>query len=115
MSEMTEVARCLLCGEPMPDGEHMFNFHGYSGPCPKPPLPKTSMESEAQILRNGLALILEQINDGGLSPQERLNKIYETTMAALADAASATTGSDGGSKPANPETFPSHQPIKRAR
>ena len=22
----------------MPPGEEMFNFHGYSGPCPKPPL-----------------------------------------------------------------------------
>ena len=32
---------CELCGEPMPPGEEMFKFHGYSGPCPKPPLPKT--------------------------------------------------------------------------
>lgn len=24
----------------MPTGEEMFTFHGYSGPCPKPPLPK---------------------------------------------------------------------------
>ena len=31
---------CELCGEPMPEGETMFKFHGYSGPCPKPPLPK---------------------------------------------------------------------------
>lgn len=30
---------CELCGEPMPPGEEMFKFHGYSGPCPKPPLP----------------------------------------------------------------------------
>lgn len=29
---------CELCGEPMPEGEEMFKFHGYSGPCPKPPL-----------------------------------------------------------------------------
>lgn len=34
---MTE-ARCALCGEPMPPGEEMFKYHGYSGPCPKPPL-----------------------------------------------------------------------------
>ena len=33
-----EKAKCQLCGEPMPDGEGMFNYHGYSGPCPKPPL-----------------------------------------------------------------------------
>jgi hypothetical protein len=31
-------AICEVCGEPMPDGEEMFKFHGYSGKCPKPPL-----------------------------------------------------------------------------
>lgn len=31
------MSRCELCGEPMPLGEEMFKFHGYSGPCPKPP------------------------------------------------------------------------------
>lgn len=36
---MAEQATCQLCGDPMPPGEEMFNFHGYSGPCPKPPLP----------------------------------------------------------------------------
>lgn len=34
------MSRCEICGEPMPLGEEMFKFHGYSGPCPKPPLPK---------------------------------------------------------------------------
>ncbi|WP_374312472.1 DUF2829 domain-containing protein [Dongia sp.] len=29
---------CNICGEPMPPGEEVFKFHGYSGPCPKPPL-----------------------------------------------------------------------------
>jgi len=29
---------CSLCGEPMPAGEEMFKYHGYSGPCPKPAL-----------------------------------------------------------------------------
>lgn len=28
-----EIAICGLCGQPMPPGEEMFNFHGYSGPC----------------------------------------------------------------------------------
>lgn len=37
---MTEAAKCGICGEPMPQGETMFKFHGYSGPCPKPPLLK---------------------------------------------------------------------------
>ena len=32
------MSNCEICGEPMPSGETMFKFHGYSGPCPKPPL-----------------------------------------------------------------------------
>lgn len=43
---MNDQAKCGLCGEPMPVGEEMFNFHGYSGPCPKPPLPDTPFASE---------------------------------------------------------------------
>jgi hypothetical protein len=27
---------CQLCGNPMPEGEEMFTYHGYSGPCPTP-------------------------------------------------------------------------------
>lgn len=30
------MPNCKLCGEPMPAGEEMFKYHGYSGPCPKP-------------------------------------------------------------------------------
>lgn len=33
------MSKCELCGEPMPAGEEMFKYHGYSGDCPKPPLP----------------------------------------------------------------------------
>lgn len=29
----------------MSDEEPMFKFHGYSGPCPKPPLPKPEKHS----------------------------------------------------------------------
>ena len=32
------MAKCELCGEPMPPGEEMFKYHGYSGSCPKPPM-----------------------------------------------------------------------------
>lgn len=35
---MSDEAVCELCGDPMPAGEEMFTYHGYSGPCPKPPL-----------------------------------------------------------------------------
>ncbi len=44
---MSEQAKCELCGEPMPEGEQMFNYHGYSGPCPKPPLPKEQPSQKA--------------------------------------------------------------------
>ena len=32
-----EVAEgcCELCGQPMPEGEEMFRYRGYSGPCPE--------------------------------------------------------------------------------
>jgi hypothetical protein len=33
---MSDIAKCSLCGEPMPAGEEMFKYHGYSGSCPKP-------------------------------------------------------------------------------
>lgn len=44
---MEEPAICELCGEPMPAGEGMFKYHGYSGPCPKPPLHKTAAIAQA--------------------------------------------------------------------
>jgi hypothetical protein len=40
-----EKATCGLCGEPMPEGETVFKYHGYSGPCPKPPLPQPKTEA----------------------------------------------------------------------
>lgn len=32
---MAGPALCDLCGEPMPEGEEMFRYHGHSGPCPE--------------------------------------------------------------------------------
>ena len=46
---MSDIILCELCGEPMPEGETMFKFHGYSGSCPKPPLPRDASESAARI------------------------------------------------------------------
>lgn len=42
----SDVALCGVCGHPMPPGETMFKFHGYSGPCPAPPLPKKPVDIE---------------------------------------------------------------------
>lgn len=44
---ISTVATCDLCGEPMPKGEEMFKMHGYSGDCPKPPLPRDPTSSAA--------------------------------------------------------------------
>jgi len=35
----------------MPEGEQMFKYHGLSGPCPKPPLPKSVEEVGWCIVR----------------------------------------------------------------
>src|SRR5258708_39654055 len=40
------VVNCDLCGLPMEEGEEMFKFHGYSGPCPGPMLPRPPSEIE---------------------------------------------------------------------
>ena len=66
MSQQNEmVSRCELCGEPMPAGEEVFKYHGYSGPCPKPPLPQPP--SPLLILRQALTVIAEALKepDGG--------------------------------------------------
>jgi hypothetical protein len=50
---------CELCGEPMPPGEEMFRYHGYSGPCPKPPIPKLEKRAreEADITYDKYSLV----------------------------------------------------------
>lgn len=41
---------CELCGDPMPPGEEMFRFHGYSGPCPKPLLPSPAPANAGEVV-----------------------------------------------------------------
>lgn len=41
---MSDCPKCELCGEPMPEGESMFKFHGYSGDCPRKPIRKLTPE-----------------------------------------------------------------------
>lgn len=58
----------------MPEGETMFKFHGYSGPCPKPPLKKveldpagipklelTVLESQAVKVLNSIAALPDEV------------------------------------------------------
>ena len=42
---------CVVCGEVMPKGEQMFKFHGYSGNCPKPPLPRKEEKTIYDLLK----------------------------------------------------------------
>lgn len=44
----TDKPRCGICQQPMPEGEEMFKFHGYSGGCPTPPV----HPRQAEILKN---------------------------------------------------------------
>lgn len=37
------MSNCEICGTPMPPGEEMFKYHGYSGKCPAPPMTKNYM------------------------------------------------------------------------
>ena len=46
MENMNGAPKCELCGEPMPEGEAMFKFHGYSSPCPKLSLQKQTQDQE---------------------------------------------------------------------
>lgn len=56
------MTQCTVCGEPMPAGEEMFKFHGYSGPCPKPPLPK--VESNVRdIIRSSIKVGAPGLSD----------------------------------------------------
>ena len=53
------MPNCGLCGLPMGPNEEMFKFHGYSGPCPGPPLPTPAAPEgaiEAEYVAAAVAL-----------------------------------------------------------
>jgi hypothetical protein len=52
---MSEQPKCELCGEPMEELESMFKYHGSLGPCPKPPLPKPVVKTEAERIAEAIA------------------------------------------------------------
>jgi len=63
---MTTDAKCALCGEPMPPGEEMFKYHGYSGPCPKPPLPRDNgVEAVKRLFKDATGVTVDvRVEDG---------------------------------------------------
>lgn len=60
---MNEIAKCELCGEPMPQGEEMFKFHGYSGPCPKPPMVKQNWMTKLEIQQEEIETLRQKLAD----------------------------------------------------
>jgi hypothetical protein len=87
VNAMANTTVCEICGEPMPPGEEMFKFHGYSAPCPKPPKATNSGRTiydalnEAEHLLKDTFVSLDPENDRDCWFMARLNKIRE----ALAD------------------------------
>jgi hypothetical protein len=59
---------CQVCGEPMPKDEEMFNYHGYSGPCPKPPIAhRAQFEKQAG---GATVATIRETDDGLLEVQD---------------------------------------------
>lgn len=72
-----EKPKCEICGEPMPIGEEMFKYHGYSGDCPKPPLPRPEGKPAVNIVPDGW---IEQAKYDALG---KAYKQLESTIAEL--------------------------------
>ena len=86
------TARCEICGEPMPEGESMFKFHGYSGLCPKPPLPKPSIEAVIEYVHRKddagywLGLRIDRIEErqiGPFSTAEERQRAHDDLLAMM--------------------------------
>ena len=81
------MSNCTICGAPMPEGEEMFKYHGYSGPCPAPPLPAALTDIEKLTMR--IYDTLASINDavaigddgyarfGSVGDAQRLNDLVQ--------------------------------------
>jgi hypothetical protein len=74
-----DAKACQICGEPMPPGEEMFVYHGYSGPCPKPPIPRVS---NAELAADLIRIDNSECPDRGIGPTLRLaaERLTERTI-----------------------------------
>jgi hypothetical protein len=80
---MTNKALCTVCGEPMPENEQVFKFHGYSGPCPKPPLPLELPEAPRVLteLVGAVGLYLGRLGSANEGDKARLGRALDRAMA----------------------------------
>lgn len=94
------IATCGICGETMPRGEEMFQYHGASGPCPKPAKPITveqaflnlakktreceelaicyGMKSVSEVFRD-YAKSLDEMSTEGKTFDEKMEKVSKST------------------------------------
>jgi hypothetical protein len=79
-----EQAKCELCGEPMPKGEEMFKYHGYSCNCPKPPLPKKPSDPQTVVADMVRGWLSDQRRDRPLAFKSYSSVDEDQTIDALA-------------------------------
>jgi hypothetical protein len=72
------IALCGICGEPMPENEEMFKYHGYSGNCPKPPLKKLT---PTPLQSDSTAAIRNAVIDECQGKLYRMSVLYENITA----------------------------------
>ena len=48
--EEKKISRCELCDEPMPQGEEMFKYHGYSCDCSKVAIIRAKRNKKIDII-----------------------------------------------------------------
>lgn len=82
---MAEIPVCALCGEPMPPGEEMFMYHGYSGPCPvrmksASVLAPSEAEGSGRAPSEGSAGEAELLADG---PREAVTRLVVEALAQM--------------------------------
>lgn len=79
--DQKEQPLCELCGEPMPKGEEMFKYHGYSGNCPKPP----KQDATKKNYRDKIAEIIWRNQPAKANGLDEAYKIADKILEVLAD------------------------------
>lgn len=76
--------KCAICGEPLPEGEEMFKFHGYSGPYPKPPMLKTEIKNPLLDAAKA-AYRKHHLNDDSIGWQELSDILFNALTETMGD------------------------------
>ncbi len=101
---MSEKAKCRICGEPLPDGEEMFNYHGYSGPCPKSPIAQAAAPPADETLPAGAPVTPDMVRMALLEGQLEIGLIRAKLAASYLNKRLATPAQPRGAQAAAPAT-----------